>query len=146
MTSTASSGANTLMEAVNNLCNDGNITFSIPANSTITFASQATLNRSLFINGTTATNLTVSGGDTHRIFEVTNDATARMAGFTISNGNGFDGTTNGAMGAMLVSAGATALLTRMTIANSRGQQELFCKITPLWATRPRRLIMGAACI
>ena len=118
VTSTASSGANTLMEAVNNLCNDGNITFSIPANSTITFASQATLNRSLFINGTTATNLTVSGGDTHRIFEVTNDATARMAGFTISNGNGFDGTTNGDGGAMLVSAGATALLTRMTIANS----------------------------
>ncbi len=102
VTSTASSGANTLMEAVNNICNDGTITFSIPANSIITFASQATLNRNMFINGLTATNLTVSGDGTHRIFEWVNGSTVRMSGFTLSNGNGFDGTSHSHGGAVRV--------------------------------------------
>lgn len=118
VTSTAATGANTLVEAVSTTCNDGTITFNIPANSTITFTSQVPLNRSLFINGFTATNLTVSGGNTHRIFDVGNNATVRMAGFTLSNGNGFDGTSHSHGGAVRVNPSTNLLMTQMTISNN----------------------------
>lgn len=100
VTNTNDTGAGSLRGAINtaNTNNDSDtITFDIPNNSTITLMSgQLTIandtgSPDLSIDGSRATNLTVSGSDKSRVFRVDSDAKAEIKGITITKGNAGEG-------------------------------------------------------
>lgn len=118
VTSTAASGAGSLPTALSSVCDGSTVNFSVPANSTITLTAQATINRNLTINGASATNLSVSGGGTRRPLALTASAVVSMNDFTIRNGNGNDGTSDGDGGAIYAPNNTSLTLTRMTLTNN----------------------------
>lgn len=80
VTSTANAGANTLRQAILDANANGTgldtITFSLPANSTITLGTELAITGSLQIDGPSALDLTVSGNKLTRAFNVANGAAA----------------------------------------------------------------------
>ena len=90
------------------------ISFSLPANSTITVASQIQITKNVSINGSGKTNLTISGNNSSRIFYITNGRVnidnLRLLNGRAQGGNGGisgGGGALGAGGAILVHEGAS---------------------------------------
>jgi predicted outer membrane repeat protein len=86
VTSTDDSGPGTLRDALAAASNGDTINFNLPNNSVIVLTSgELAVNTSVTIDGSTATNLSVSGDNASRVFNVSVPAT--FIGFTIMNGN-----------------------------------------------------------
>ena len=87
MTSNADSGAGSLRQAIADACADGTITFDASlAGQTITLTSaQLTIDKNLTIDGG-ADNITVSGGNTVRVFSVNSGVTCNLKNITVTNG------------------------------------------------------------
>ena len=78
-------GPPTLRQALIDVNAGDTIEFNLLPNTIITVTSQLAVTKIITIDGTTATNLSVSGGGTTRVFNVT--APATFIGFTVMNGN-----------------------------------------------------------
>ncbi|MBK8392315.1 MAG: hypothetical protein IPL23_24985 [Saprospiraceae bacterium] len=68
-------------------CLGDTIKFSLPANSTITFTSQMTIASDLVIDGTGMANLTLSGNNAVRLFEVNSGVTFGVKNIKLINGS-----------------------------------------------------------
>lgn len=94
VTSTANSGAGSLREVIAAAPDTARIQFNLPANSTITLTSgeiAIPAGRNLIIDGTTATNLTISGNNASRIFLLNSTSVQSTSlvvrGLSLVNGN-----------------------------------------------------------
>ncbi|MBI5302091.1 MAG: hypothetical protein HY868_08145 [Chloroflexi bacterium] len=88
VTNTNDSGAGSLRQAITNAAAGDTIVFdSSLTGRTITLTSgQLTINKRLYITGLGASNLTISGNNTSRIFNVGTSGVVAIAGLTIANG------------------------------------------------------------
>jgi predicted outer membrane repeat protein len=112
VTSTADSGPGTLRDALATASDGDTINFSVAANSIITLTSgELTVNTSVTIDGSTATNLIVSGNGASRVFNL--NAPATLIGFTITRGK-----VTGDSGGGLSTASAITLTDVSVINNS----------------------------
>ncbi|HOY14489.1 MAG TPA: zinc-dependent metalloprotease family protein [Saprospiraceae bacterium] len=89
VTSTSSSPSinGSLSNILAGACLGDTIKFSLPANSTITFTSQMTIASDLVIDGTGMTNLTLSGNNAVRLFEVNAGVTFGVKNIKLINGS-----------------------------------------------------------
>jgi hypothetical protein len=94
------------------------IAFSLPAGSTIGLTSQLVVNKSLTIDGSGSSGLTVASTSNFRVFSVGSGVTVAFSNFTIANGDGTGGTGNGGN----ISNAGTLTLTNCTVkdGNVRG--------------------------
>jgi hypothetical protein len=118
VTNTNDSGAGSLRAAVATAATGDTITFNLPGcPCTITLVSgELPVANGITIQGPGALQLTISGNQTSRIFNVTSAAAVTMSGMTLQNGKPNGGTTGG--GAILLNGGAGApaySLTDMTV-------------------------------
>ncbi len=125
VTNTNDSGAGSLRQAIldaNAAAGTNSISFSLPANSTITLSSAylSITDPGLTITGPGSSQLTLSGGNINRIFVINGGAIATITGLTLQNGNG----TGGDGGAIYNSGGTLTLdqdvLTNNTISGNGG--------------------------
>lgn len=96
VTNSADSGADSLRQAVADLCANGTITFAaVLAGQTIALSSQLTLDKNLTIDGSAlATAVTLTGGHTTRLMTVNSGATVTLTALHFTNGrvdNGYGG-------------------------------------------------------
>jgi Calx-beta domain/Bacterial Ig domain len=93
VTSTGDSGAGTLRDALASVCTGGTITFSLGAGPhTITLTSgELAVAKNVTIKNNTGDNLTVSGGNLLRVFNINSGKTAAIIGLTISGGTALNG-------------------------------------------------------
>jgi beta-glucanase (GH16 family) len=90
VTNTADSGAGSLRQALGSVCVEGTVRFSPAlAGGTITNGSALTLAKNVTVDGADAPGLTISGGGSVRVFEVSAGATATLRNLTLANGYGF---------------------------------------------------------
>lgn len=91
VTSTADSGAGSLRKALGSVCVGGTVRFAPAlAGQTITLTSgPLTLGKNVTLDGSGAPGLTVSGGGSVRVFEVSAGVTAAINDLTLTNGYGF---------------------------------------------------------
>ncbi len=75
-----------------NACTGDTILFNVPANSTITLTSQTLIGDYCVIDGSNVTGLTLSGGNTTRLFEIQNGGELVLKSLRLLNGSS---TTNG---------------------------------------------------
>lgn len=87
VTNTNDSGAGSLRQAIADAASGDTITFSLPNPSTITLASQLTIDKNLTITGPGVSQLTISGNNTTRVFSVPAGITLNLSGVTVANGN-----------------------------------------------------------
>jgi len=87
VTSTADSGAGSLRQAIADAASGDTITFNLPNPSTITLASQLTIDKNVTITGPGAGQLTISGNNAVRVFNVSSGGTLNLSGVTVANGN-----------------------------------------------------------
>ncbi|MFZ1790224.1 MAG: reprolysin-like metallopeptidase [Saprospiraceae bacterium] len=89
VTSTSSSPSinGSLSNILAGACLGDTIKFSLPANSTITFTSQMTIASDLVIDGTGMANLTLSGNNAVRLFEVNSGVTFGVKNIKLINGS-----------------------------------------------------------
>ncbi|NTV51705.1 MAG: T9SS type A sorting domain-containing protein [Candidatus Firestonebacteria bacterium] len=114
VTSTADSGAGTLRQQIANAGNGDIIDFNLTYPATITLASTLAINKSLTLAGPGAANLTVSGNNACRVFDLTGGLTTiAISGLTVANGR-VDG--NGA--GIQLGGALTVTLDRCTFANN----------------------------
>lgn len=85
VTTTADAGLGSLRDSVAAICAGGVIDFAVGGTITLT-SEQLALNQSVTIAGPGATNLTLSGANTWRVFNVTTGA-VHISGLTIADGN-----------------------------------------------------------
>jgi beta-glucanase (GH16 family) len=91
VTSAADSGTGSLRKALGSVCAGGTIHFAPSlAGQTIINLSALTIGKNVAIDGADAPGLTISGGDTVRVFEVGAPVTATIRNLTISHGYGFE--------------------------------------------------------
>lgn len=118
VTTNADSGAGSLRQAIANAKAGDTIEFSSTlANKTITLTSgQLSINKNLIIDGTKAANLTISGNNASRVFEVLNDpnyqaTNVKFKNLTIANGklSGTDPNNEAFAGAAIKTASNTTL-------------------------------------
>ena len=83
VTSLDDSGAGSLRDALAAVCNDGMIDFAVTG--TIALNNRLDVNRSVNITGPGATNLTISGSNSNRVFHIS-AGTNHISGVTISHG------------------------------------------------------------
>jgi CSLREA domain-containing protein len=89
---------------------------------TITLTSgELLIKHNVTIAGPGAGNLTISGNNASRVFEVANPATATLSGLTISNGSS-PGTSSPGGGAILVDTKATATVSNCTLTGNSSPQ------------------------
>lgn len=117
VTNALDSGAGSLRDALAAAGVGDTIQFSLTANSVITVASELDVATALTLDGSTATNLKVSGGNTTRVFNVT--APATLQDFAILNGN------SAGDGGGVYSTGSLTL-TRMTFLSNTASSFIFC--------------------
>lgn len=79
-------GAGSLRQAVADVDAGGSIAFAAGLNGTITLASQLDVAKALTIEGPGAQELTISGNDTTRIFDVTAAGDVELSGLTLTRG------------------------------------------------------------
>ncbi|RII25279.1 MAG: hypothetical protein CXR30_19060, partial [Geobacter sp.] len=92
VTTTNDSGAGSLRQITTDANPGDVITFDNSLDGqTITLAADIIIDKDVTINGPGATNLTISGGDTTRIFSVNSGKTVQISGLTLSHGKSFDG-------------------------------------------------------
>jgi hypothetical protein len=84
VTNTNDSGAGSLRQAIENANAGDTISFNLPANSTITLASELAIYKNLTINGPGAALLTISGNNAVRILNI--GATVNISGVTLTAG------------------------------------------------------------
>jgi VCBS repeat-containing protein len=88
VTSTADSGDGSLRKAIADAAADDTITFNLNGcPCTITLASQLVIDKNLTITGPGASNLTISGNNGVRVFQVPAGSTFNLSGVTVANGN-----------------------------------------------------------
>ena len=88
VTSTADSGAGSLRQAIADAASGDTITFNLSGcPCTITLASQLTIDKNLTITGPGAGQLTISGNNAVRVFQVNAGSTLNLSGVTVANGN-----------------------------------------------------------
>ena len=86
VTTTADSGAGSLREAIYTACPGNTITFQPGLTGTITLESELPIPKDLTIVGPGANQLTVSGNQTVRVFNITAENSVTISGLTIANG------------------------------------------------------------
>jgi LPXTG-site transpeptidase (sortase) family protein len=127
VTNTNDSGAGSLRQAISDAASGDTIIFSGVSGGTINLITQITINKDLEINGgTSATSITLSGGNSHRIFFISS-GTVRLRNMTLSNGHikGDDGSYNsagansGLGGAVYVAGGAGLIATSVNFTNNQ---------------------------
>lgn len=114
VTNTNDTGAGSFRNQVAAAIAGDTIAFALPANSTITLTSgEITINKNLIINGASATNLTISGGNTSRILNIT-AGTIIINDLTLTNANaaGLGG------GAIRTTSTGNLTLNRVNLTNS----------------------------
>ncbi len=80
-------GAGSLRQAITNAASGDTITFAPQVSGTITLTSaQLTVNKRLTISGPGAGNLTISGGNKYRVFNIGTSGIVVISGLTIANG------------------------------------------------------------
>lgn len=84
VTNANDSGPGSLRQALIDTAPGGTVEFDLPPDTVITVASELVVDRPLVINGRSATNLSVSGGNGTRVFYVA--APAALIGFTVKDG------------------------------------------------------------
>jgi hypothetical protein len=90
VTSTADSGAGSLRKALASVCVGGTIDFAPDlAGQTITNLSALSIGKSVTIDGAAAPGLSISGGGSVRVFEISAGATATIRNLILTNGYGF---------------------------------------------------------
>lgn len=89
VTSTADAGAGTLRQALADATAGEEITFSVTGTITLTSA-ELTISQNQIITGPGSTNLTISGGGSFRVFNITTGIVS-MTGLKITGGNDVDG-------------------------------------------------------
>jgi hypothetical protein len=89
VTNLADSGPGSLRYAISSVANNGNIVFQFGLTGTITLTSgELAIGRNLTITGPGATNLTINGNGTGRVFNINStNATVTIANLTISGGS-----------------------------------------------------------
>jgi hypothetical protein len=118
VTTTADSGPGSLRAEIAAAHNGDTIVFAPSLDGqTITLTSgELFIKHNLTIAGPGAGELTVSGNNASRVFEVAKPATATLSGLTISNGSAIDG------GGILVDSGATLTLSNSTLSGNSASQ------------------------
>ena len=112
VTNTDDTGDGSLRWAIANAISGETIDFNVDAGSTITLASQLTINKSITITGPGEVNLTISGGNTSRVFYINGSYTVDMFGMTIRNGN------TSANGGGLYNDGGNVTMTSCTVSGN----------------------------
>lgn len=127
VTNTNDSGTGSLRQAISDASSGDTITFSGVSGGTINLLTQITINKDLEINGgTSATSITLNGGNSHRIFFISS-GTARLSNMTLRNGyiKGDDGSYNsagansGLGGAVYIAGGAGLIATSVNFTNNQ---------------------------
>ncbi|NMC54009.1 MAG: hypothetical protein GYA48_10285, partial [Chloroflexi bacterium] len=126
VTSTANSGAGTLRQAIADAADGDTISFSLTTPATITLTSQIEITKEVTLNGPGAANLTISGGETTRIFSVT-AGKLRLNNLTIANGKiqgsnaagQTPGSVSGLGGAVYIASGAGVTATNVVFNNNQ---------------------------
>jgi hypothetical protein len=91
VTNTNDSGAGSLRQAISNAASGDTINFSLPVGSTITLTSgELVIEKNLTINGPGANQLTVSGNNLTRVFNIVGNFNVTLSGLTIANGQADD--------------------------------------------------------
>jgi hypothetical protein len=85
VTNTNDSGAGSLRQAIADAAPGDTISFNLPANSTITLASELSIYKNLTINGPGTSLLSISGNNAVRILNI--GATVNISGLTLTAGN-----------------------------------------------------------
>ncbi|MBV5310365.1 choice-of-anchor Q domain-containing protein, partial [Chromatium okenii] len=91
---TTDSGAGSLRQALADVCAGGTIDFDATAFAdpqTITLATQLTVDKNVTINGGAARNVTVSGNNAVRVFNVSDGVNFTLQNLTVANGNNTNG-------------------------------------------------------
>ena len=113
------SGAHSLRAGIQS--GDATIAFAPGLQGTITLTSELLINHSVTINGPGEDHLTVSGDNTSRVFEISNNATMSIDQLTVANGHTVVGDSqpdSGNGGGILIDAGATLNLDQVVVANN----------------------------
>jgi large repetitive protein len=109
VTDNGDSGANTLRDAISNICDGGTITFG-PSVTSITLASELHFTtKNMTITGPGSSTLMISGGNATRIFEVDSGRTITISGMTMSGGKFVGGTGAPGFGGGIFNAGNLTL-------------------------------------
>ena len=119
VTISSDSGAGSLRNAIQNAASGDTVSFSLPANSTITLSSSLVINKDLIIDGSGVSNLTISGNNVCRVFEI-DGGNVTIKNLTIANGyaignsgsNGSGGTGGGGGGGGGATGGGGGLLVK----------------------------------
>lgn len=117
VTSNADTGAGSLRDALNLVCDGGTITFGAGVSSPIVLASTLSIKKNVTIQGPGATKLTISGNDTVNVVSI-GSGNVSVSGLTISNGGTNDNFIPGGTGVTNTSAGVVTI-TSCVIANNR---------------------------
>jgi CSLREA domain-containing protein len=117
VTSSNDSGAGSLRATINSACPGSTITFDMSqVTSPITLtSSELVLDKSLTIQGPGANQLTVSGNNSVRVFNITSTGVITFSGLTISNGKVPSGNSGGGI---LNNSTATVNITNSTVSNN----------------------------
>ncbi len=91
VSSIADTGAGSLRADIAAAQNGDTINFALSPGSTITLKSELLINKNLTITGPGASQLTVSGNNSSRVFEVASGTQVSLSGLTISNGFAVNG-------------------------------------------------------
>jgi len=97
VTNTNDSGAGSLRQAIITANPGDIINFSVTGTITLT-TGELVINKNLTITGPGALNLTISGNNTSRVFNVTSGVTFNLSRVTVSNGHAIDGGSGGGIG------------------------------------------------
>ncbi|HEV3082951.1 MAG TPA: hypothetical protein VGY66_24410, partial [Gemmataceae bacterium] len=104
------------------LSGDATIAFAPALHGTIALSSELPINHSVTINGPGANHLSVSGDNTYRVFDISNNATVTIDSLTIKDGQtvGGDGQPHGGYGGgILNEAGATLNLDHIVMTDNQ---------------------------
>jgi uncharacterized repeat protein (TIGR02543 family) len=111
VTNNADSGAGSLRQAIENVCDGGTITFD--GDYSITLASSLTISRDMTIDGAGHA-ITVSGNNAVRVFQVNSGVTFSLNQLTVTNGRAATGESGGG----LLNDGGTVTVTGSTFSNN----------------------------
>jgi predicted outer membrane repeat protein len=121
VTNTNNSGDGSLRDAIESVEPHGKVVFAESVSGAITLNTQITLGEPVTIEGPGAQTVTVSGGDSTRIFRVDANEDVTISGLTLANGRHQEQFLGAFGGAVLMTGGGTLTLTETRVVDNTVQ-------------------------